>query len=115
MRNLISHSVVLESQTTMYSINTKEALNYIDVSIDGKELTQDEDYTIEENHDLTIFFTTAIKMNSTLLINYELKDPQVSTYVPPVALSNFQKMKLSLNKYMKVLGSIFIKAPAMKN
>ena len=115
MRNIISHSVILEGQTTMYSINTKEALNYIDVSIDGKELIQDKDYRIEEDQDLTIFFTKAIKMNSTLLINYELMDPQVFTYVPPVALSNFQKMKLSLNKYMKVLGSIFVKAPAMKN
>jgi hypothetical protein len=115
MRNIISHSVVLEGQTTMYSIVTKEALNYIEVSIDGKQLTEDEDYTIEEDQDVTIFFNSAVKMNSTLLINYELMGPQVPTYVPPVALSNFQKIKISLNKYIKVLGAIFVKAPAMKN
>jgi hypothetical protein len=115
MRNIISHSVVLEGQTTMYSIVTKEALNYIEVSIDGKELTEDEDYTIEEDQDVTIFFTSAVKMNSTLLINYELMEPKVPTYVPPVAPSNFQKIKISLNKYIKVLGAMFVKAPAMKN
>ena len=61
MRNIISHSVILEGQTTMYSINTKEALNYIDVSIDGKGLIRDKDYTIEEDQDLTILFTRQSK------------------------------------------------------
>jgi hypothetical protein len=115
MRNIISHSVILEGRTTMYTINNTEAINYFEVFINGKELEEGEDYTIEEDKDLTIFFTSAIQINSTLLINYELMGPQVPTYVPLVALSNFQKMKLSLNKYMKVLGAIFVKAPAMKN
>ena len=115
MKNIISHSVVLENHTTMYSIPIPRALNYIDVSINGEMLVEDKDYTIDESQDITVLFNSTIKMNSTLLINYELMDPIVDIYIPPIALSNVQKMKNNLNKYLKVLGSIFIKAPAIKN
>lgn len=114
MRDIISHSVILEGRTTMYSVNITEALNYFEVFVDGKELIEGEDYTINEHQDVTIVFTSAIKMNSTLLVNYELMGP-CEQWVPPVALSNVQKIKLNLNKYLKALGSIFIKAPALKN
>jgi hypothetical protein len=91
--NIITHSELLVSQTNSYSFPTETALNYIDVSVDGIVLIEDEGYSIYEEIDLTIHFTPSLKANSTLLVNYELMGEIISTYIAPPPPPYFKKLQ----------------------
>ncbi|MEJ7559277.1 MAG: hypothetical protein WKF66_13285 [Pedobacter sp.] len=110
---LTRHSVVLEEKTNTYSIPTPTAIDYIDVSVDGKFLIEGNDFSIEQDMDLTLYFTPTIKANSTLLINYELMDEKEfpSFLYEEEETSYFQKMKNIFNKSLAGLKSFTFNGP----